>query len=242
MKNTLKHPTFPSDAEILAAREARIAALQAPDMVAMRVEIQELYARAADEGRRAAAYHRHAPSYLGRARTEASATCVVSRVNDAKDYAEQAFLAWQTADRRYHEERARRLPPEVDLCACTPLAASRAKSARMAAERLAWPPIDWGSSHDYAERVRRWRARPERERANTLEPRDVRLSEGDVMIAEACNVHTRDDGSWWEHDAQGIELCRVCSDCRREKLSRYRPEILTGYDQSDVDEPIEPSL
>jgi hypothetical protein len=32
----------------------------------------------------------------------------------------------------------------------------------------------------------------------------------------------------------------VCDDCREEKLSRYRPEILTGYDQSDVDEQIEP--
>ena len=46
--------------------------------------------------------------------------------------------------------------------------------------------------------------------------------------------------SWWEHDAQGIPLCRVCPACRAEKLSRYRPEILTGYDQGDVDEPIEP--
>jgi hypothetical protein len=45
--------------------------------------------------------------------------------------------------------------------------------------------------------------------------------------------------SWWEHDAQGIPLCRVCDRCRDEKLARYRPEILTGYDQSDVDEPIE---
>lgn len=45
--------------------------------------------------------------------------------------------------------------------------------------------------------------------------------------------------SWWEHDAQGIHLCRVCDTCQSEKLSRYRPEILSGYDQSDVDEPIE---
>jgi hypothetical protein len=45
--------------------------------------------------------------------------------------------------------------------------------------------------------------------------------------------------SWWEHDAQGIPLCRVCDECREAKLSRYRPEILTGYDQSDVNEPIE---
>jgi hypothetical protein len=46
--------------------------------------------------------------------------------------------------------------------------------------------------------------------------------------------------SWWEYDAQQIPLCRVCSQCRKKQLSRYRPEILTGYTQADVDEPIEP--
>jgi hypothetical protein len=46
--------------------------------------------------------------------------------------------------------------------------------------------------------------------------------------------------SWWEYDAQSIPLCRVCSVCRKQKLSKYRPEILTGYTQADVDEPIEP--
>ena len=45
--------------------------------------------------------------------------------------------------------------------------------------------------------------------------------------------------SWWAHDAQGIPLCRVCDRCEREKLSVYRPEILAGYDQLDVDEPID---
>lgn len=44
----------------------------------------------------------------------------------------------------------------------------------------------------------------------------------------------------WEHDAQGIPLCRACSQCRKEKLSKYRPVILTGYTQADVNEPIEP--
>ena len=56
-------------------------------------------------------------------------------------------------------------------------------------------------------------------------------------------VHTCACGSgqssWWEYDAQGIPLCRVCDACVEEKLSHYRPEILTGYNQSDVDEPIE---
>jgi hypothetical protein len=45
--------------------------------------------------------------------------------------------------------------------------------------------------------------------------------------------------AWWEHDAQGIPLCKVCEDCRDEKLSGYRPEILRGYTQADVSEPIE---
>jgi hypothetical protein len=53
-----------------------------------------------------------------------------------------------------------------------------------------------------------------------------------------CNRHTKDDGSWWEHDAQGIPLCRVCDKCVDTKLARYRPEILSGYTQADIDEPI----
>ena len=65
------------------------------------------------------------------------------------------------------------------------------------------------------------------------------------MSAEAWKRH----GNWgqhlcscgsWEHDAQGIPLCRVCPKCRAAKLARYRPEILSGYTQADVDEPIEP--
>ncbi len=46
--------------------------------------------------------------------------------------------------------------------------------------------------------------------------------------------------SYWVNDARGIPLCRVCNACRKKKLARYRPEILTGYTQADVDEPIEP--
>jgi hypothetical protein len=56
------------------------------------------------------------------------------------------------------------------------------------------------------------------------------------------NHNCRESGehSWWEKDAQGIPLCRVCNKCRKAKLLRYRPKIRSGYDQSDVDEPIEP--
>ena len=46
--------------------------------------------------------------------------------------------------------------------------------------------------------------------------------------------------TWWEYDAQGIPLAKVCDLCVKDKLATFRPEILTGYDQSDVDERIEP--
>jgi hypothetical protein len=52
-------------------------------------------------------------------------------------------------------------------------------------------------------------------------------------------MHSKHDGSWWEYDGRGIPLCRVCSRCEKEKLARYRPEILSWYSQSDVDEQIE---
>ena len=58
-------------------------------------------------------------------------------------------------------------------------------------------------------------------------------------MRDECLTHGKYDGSWWEHDARGIPLCRVCDECVDEKLSKYRPEILTGYTQADVDEPIE---
>lgn len=59
------------------------------------------------------------------------------------------------------------------------------------------------------------------------------------MTTRECNCGSS-EYSWWEHDAQGIPLCRVCDRCMKEKLSHYRPEILSGYTQADVDEPIEP--
>lgn len=61
------------------------------------------------------------------------------------------------------------------------------------------------------------------------------------MASHICkDGEESDNPSWWEYDAQGIPLCRVCDNCIDEKLARYRPEILSGYGQSDVDEPIEP--
>jgi len=60
------------------------------------------------------------------------------------------------------------------------------------------------------------------------------------MNEKPCNCGSGETYTWWAHDAQGIPLCKVCVMCEEEKLSRYRPEILTGYTQADVDEPIEP--
>lgn len=45
--------------------------------------------------------------------------------------------------------------------------------------------------------------------------------------------------SRWAYDARGIELCRVCPECRETKLSVYRPEVLTDPNYW-VDEPIDP--
>jgi hypothetical protein len=58
------------------------------------------------------------------------------------------------------------------------------------------------------------------------------------MKDDPC-IEGHEEYSWWEHDAQGIPLCRVCDRCVDQRLSRYRPEILSGYSQADVDEPIE---
>jgi hypothetical protein len=53
-----------------------------------------------------------------------------------------------------------------------------------------------------------------------------------------CNCGSGEN-SWWEYDARGIPLSRVCDKCIEEKLSGYRPEVLVdpGY---WADEPIEP--
>lgn len=62
-----------------------------------------------------------------------------------------------------------------------------------------------------------------------------------VITRDELDEHECEPGStWWEYDAHGIELCRVCPLCVDVKLETYRPEILTGYTQEDVDEPIEP--
>ena len=52
------------------------------------------------------------------------------------------------------------------------------------------------------------------------------------------HYHIKGDGSWWEYDARGIEIARVCDGCIKHKLAGFRPEVLTdpGY---WADEPID---
>lgn len=81
----------------------------------------------------------------------------------------------------------------------------------------------------------------------------VRFGKGSVM-ARCGERHVKDDGSWWESDAKGIPLARVCDHCIKDRLSRFKPAVLTdnqreivGADCDDddyegtVEEPIEPS-
>ena len=65
-------------------------------------------------------------------------------------------------------------------------------------------------------------------------------SEDDELRYHDCRELGED--SWPEYDAQGIYLCRVCKKCKKAKLSKYRKKILSGYGQSDVDEPIEETV
>lgn len=44
--------------------------------------------------------------------------------------------------------------------------------------------------------------------------------------------------SWWENDARGIPLTRVCEDCKKEKLVKFKPEVLINP-HYEADEPIE---
>lgn len=49
--------------------------------------------------------------------------------------------------------------------------------------------------------------------------------------------HTREE-SWWEYDARGIALGRVCDRCRDDLLATFRPDVLTDPNYW-ADEPID---
>jgi len=44
--------------------------------------------------------------------------------------------------------------------------------------------------------------------------------------------------TWWEYDARGIELCKVCEHCVEEQLAKYRPDVLADPNYWH-DEPID---
>jgi hypothetical protein len=60
-----------------------------------------------------------------------------------------------------------------------------------------------------------------------------------IFYFDGGMMHEHTMLAWDEYDAKGIFLCRVCDVCAEIRLAKYRPEILSGYNQSDVDEPIE---
>ena len=43
-------------------------------------------------------------------------------------------------------------------------------------------------------------------------------------------IHTPQN-SEWQYDAKGIPLCRTCPKCEKEKLSHYRPSVLSEEQQ-----------
>ena len=46
------------------------------------------------------------------------------------------------------------------------------------------------------------------------------------------------DYTWWESDARGIPLCKVCDECVDDRLAQYRPDVLSDSNYW-ADEPIE---
>ena len=59
------------------------------------------------------------------------------------------------------------------------------------------------------------------------------------IIENKCGCNGKWDDSRIVYDCHGIYLTRVCEQCKTKKLSKYRPEVFTGYIQEDIDEPIE---
>jgi hypothetical protein len=62
--------------------------------------------------------------------------------------------------------------------------------------------------------------------------RDIISNDGSTCSCGSGNL------SWWEYDARGIPLCRVCDKCKKERLSHYRSDVLTDPNYW-ADEPIE---
>jgi hypothetical protein len=94
----------------------------------------------------------------------------------------------------------------------------------------------------WSDDVEDWSEQEEKRKEERREREENEAIAREEKREELKRHNCKKEDSWWEYDAQNIPLCRVCSICQKAKLSQYRPEILTGYDQSDVCEPIEPDL
>jgi len=57
------------------------------------------------------------------------------------------------------------------------------------------------------------------------------------MTIRPCTCGSQKE-SWWEYDARGIPLARVCDDCKQTKLKKYRPDVLIDSNYW-ADEPID---
>lgn len=54
-------------------------------------------------------------------------------------------------------------------------------------------------------------------------------------MQKLCNCGSN-NYSFWIHDARGIPLVKVCDSCEKEKLKKYRPEVLTNSDYECCEE------
>lgn len=57
------------------------------------------------------------------------------------------------------------------------------------------------------------------------------------MISKPCPCGSG-LASWWENDARGIPVARICVECGDEVLGKYRPEIFNDPDY-EANEPID---
>ena len=57
------------------------------------------------------------------------------------------------------------------------------------------------------------------------------------MIFKYCPCGSQKN-SWWESDARGIPLARICEDCKEERLEKFKKEVRINPNY-DADEPID---
>jgi|TARA_Y100000310_G_scaffold288649_1_gene314462 hypothetical protein len=73
---------------------------------------------------------------------------------------------------------------------------------------------------------------------HTIVEVDERYYPGMGISRGGCSCGSGEE-AWWEYDARGIELAKVCSSCKEERLKGYRGDVLTDSNYW-ADEAIEP--